>query len=235
MNIRKVELRFLNTERYDDRLRVQTNLIESYDLLMKFVQMHTSDKFYLEHNNNTSIRDIIAREIVTNILIHRDFSSAFPAKLIIEEDWLKTENWCRPRRHGYILEDEFSPYPKNPLISNFFTVMGRSETIGSGVKNLYKYTPIYSDGGKPILFEDDIFRIEIPLDKEASRKQKTERELTARESKIYELIQENNKLSTEEIASTFGVERRTILRDISHMKSKIKINYDKKTGTWKLE
>ena len=45
--------------------------------------------------------------------------------------------------------------------------MGRSDAIGSGVKNLYKYTPIYSGGGNPELYEADVFRIAIPLTKEA--------------------------------------------------------------------
>lgn len=57
---------------------------------------------------------------------------------------VRTENGCRYRKQGNTLSDEFTPYPKNPLIANFFTVMGRSDAIGSGVKNLYKYTPIYS-------------------------------------------------------------------------------------------
>jgi len=224
-----------NTDRYDDRLRVQTNLIESYDQLMKFIQVHTLDKFFLMNNINTSIRDIIAREVVANILVHRDFSSAFPAKLIIEKDWLKTENWCRPRRHGNILQDEFSPYPKNPLIANFFTVMGRSETIGSGVKNLYQLTPVYSEGGIPVLFEDDVFKIIIPLTKTAVEEQKSKTEITEREAKIRDIILQNRKVSVDSIASELTVDRRTILRDISKMKQKIKLSYDKKTGIWNIE
>ena len=187
------------------------------------------------NNNNTSIRDIIAREVVANILVHRDFSSAFPAKLIIEKDWLKTENWCRPRRHGNILQNEFSPYPKNPLIANFFTVMGRSETIGSGVKNLYQFTPIYSDGGKPVLFEDDIFKIEIPLNKNAADEQKSETELTERETRIRDLILQNRKISVDTIASDLSVDRRTVLRDVAKMKKKMKLSYDKKTSLWSFD
>lgn len=38
------------------------------------------------------------------------------------------------------------------------TKIGRSDTIGSGVKNLYKYTPIYSGGGNPEIYEADVFR-----------------------------------------------------------------------------
>lgn len=221
-----------NTERYDDRIRVQTNLIESYDILMKFIQVHTSDKFFLVNNTNTSVRDIIAREVVSNILIHRDFSSAFPAKLIIEKDWLKTENWCRARRHGSILEDEFSPYPKNPLVANFFTALGRSESIGSGVKNLYLYTPMYSDGGKPVLYESDIFKTEIPLSKNAAIEQKNQTELTEREEKIRDIILKDKTVTVDKIAENLGVNRRTILRDVQNMKEKIEIHYNKKTGLW---
>ena len=223
-----------NTERYDDRLRVQSNLIESYDMLMKFIQIHTSDKFFLENNYNVSVRDIIAREVVSNILIHRDYSSAYPAKLTVEKDFLKTENWCRARRHGNILEDEFSPFPKNPLIANFFTTLGRSESIGSGVKNLYHYTPIYSDGGKPVLYEDDVFKITIPLTKEGTDKLKKDKELTEREEQIFDMISRNKKLSLQEIADTLNVNERTVSRDIQGIKKKTNLKYDKKTGLWLL-
>lgn len=173
-----------NLDRYDDRLQVTTNLIEAYEQLMEFVAKHTSDKFFLVDNVNTSIRDLIAREVIGNILVHRDFSSAYPAKLIIEKDWLKTENWCVPRRHGNIMSDEFTPYPKNPLIQQFFANIGRTDTIGSGVRNLYKYTPIYSEGGKPELFEDDVFKISIPLSKIAVESAKESKTLSKREQSL---------------------------------------------------
>lgn len=224
-----------NMDRYDDRLQVSTNLIESYDRLMEFVAKHTSDKFFLINNVSTSIRDVIAREVVSNILVHRDFSSAYPAKLIIEKDWLRTENWCRPRRQGNILSDEFTPYPKNPLIANFFTVIGRSDTIGSGVKNLYKYTPIYSGGGKPELYEADVFRITIPLTKDAVEVVKTQTEFTEREQLIYDMICEDQKISIDEIAAKLEVTRRTILRDIQEIKKKVFLMYNKKEAVWKLK
>ncbi len=66
------------------------------------------------------------------------------------------------------MSNGFTPYPKNPLTQQFFANIGRTDTIGSGVRNLYKYTPIYSDGGKPKLIEDDVFRITILLDKVAA-------------------------------------------------------------------
>ena len=41
-------LRKVNVDRYDDRLIVETNLIESYDRLFEFATKHLLDKFYLD-------------------------------------------------------------------------------------------------------------------------------------------------------------------------------------------
>lgn len=223
-----------NLDRYDDRMQVATNLIESYELLMEFAAKHTSDKFFLVDNVNTSIRDLIAREVIGNILVHRDFSSAYPAKLIIEKDWLKTENWCVPRRHGNIMSDEFTPYPKNPLIQQFFANIGRTDTIGSGVRNLYKYTPIYSEGGKPELFEDDVFKISIPLNKIAAESAKESKTLSKREQKIYDMICENIHLSVEQVMAELDISRATVFRDYAKIKRITGAAYDKNTSTWTL-
>lgn len=224
-----------NVDRYDDRKIVTKNLIESYEELMEFVAKHTSDKFCLIDNVNTSIRDMIAREVIANILVHRDYSSAYPAKVIIEKNWIRTENWCRPRRHGNILSDEFTPYPKNPLLANFFTVMGRSDTLGSGVKNLYKYTPIYSGGGEPEIYEDDVFRIAIPLSIDAIEEIRLETSFADRERMIYDMISANPKISIEDIAAQLDVTRRTVLRNVQEIKKKTFLAYDKKEAAWRLK
>ena len=201
---------------------------------MGFVAKHTSDKFCLIDNVSTSVRDMIAREVVANILVHRDFSSSYPAKLVIEKNWLYTENWCRPRRHGNITSKEFTPYPKNPLIANFFTTIGRSDTLGSGVRNLYKYTPIYAGAGEPELFEDDVFKISIPLNMDAVNELASKVGLSEREEAIYDIICDNPSISIDEIAEKFDVTRRTILRDVQELKKKGKVTYNKKDSMWKV-
>ncbi|SCY11244.1 RNA-binding domain-containing protein [Butyrivibrio sp. INlla14] len=221
-----------NLDRYDDRITVRTNLIESYELLMEFIAKHTSDKFYLVDNINTSIRDLIAREVVANILIHRDYASAFPAKLIIEENWIRTENWCIPRKHGNLMSDEFTPYPKNPLLQGFFTNIGRADAIGSGVRNLYKYVPVYSDGGKPELFEDDVFRISIPLNKVASDETMMDKKLSDREQKIYDMICDNNHLTVEQVMAELDISRATVFRDYKKIRDLTGVSFDKNSGTW---
>lgn len=72
-------------------------------------------------------------------------------------------NANRPHGHGMINPADFTPYPKNPVIARFFKEIGRADELGSGVRNLYKYTRIYSGGADPKLIEDDIFRTILPI------------------------------------------------------------------------
>lgn len=109
-------LRRENLDRYDDRDDIRTNLIESYDRIMAFVEKHLPDKFYLEKDQRISIRDHIFREVAGNILIHREYLNPFPAKFIIEQNRVYAENSNKPHGHGLINPSDFSPFPKNPSI-----------------------------------------------------------------------------------------------------------------------
>jgi ATP-dependent DNA helicase RecG len=113
-------------------------------------------------NQRVSVRSWIARELVSNILVHREYSNGFLAKIVVEEERLFAENWNRSSRHGRIDPNNFTPHAKNPLLAWFFVNIGRADWMGSGIRNLYKYTEIYS-GGEPELIEGDVFRTIIPL------------------------------------------------------------------------
>lgn len=91
----------------------------------------------MEKDKRISLREHIFREVVANILIHREFLSSFPAKFIIEQDQVKTENANRPHGHGMINPADFTPYPKNPITARFFKEIGLADELGSGVRNLY--------------------------------------------------------------------------------------------------
>ena len=75
---------------------------------------------------------------------------------------MKTENANKARMIGNIDINSYEPYPKNPKIAKLFKEIGLAEELGSGVKNMVKYTKIYS-GGIPEFKEDDIFRTIIPI------------------------------------------------------------------------
>lgn len=76
--------RVFYTDRYDDRDVILTNLLDSYDRLIAFGKKHLNNLFTMEGIISISARDKILREIVSNLLAHRDFSNAYIAKLVIE-------------------------------------------------------------------------------------------------------------------------------------------------------
>ena len=87
-------VRKVNLDRYDDREIIQTNLVECYDLLINFARKHLNDKFFMEETQTISIRDKIVREMISNTLVHREFTSPFVSKYVIEENKMYTENAC---------------------------------------------------------------------------------------------------------------------------------------------
>lgn len=156
-------LRQVNVDRYDDREIIQTNLIESYERLMDFGRKHLLDKFFLEGDQRKNLRNIITREIIANTLIHREYTSSYQAKFVIEKNRMYVENANRASKDTVITPDTLEPNPKNPIIASFFRNIGYADQLGSGVRNLFKYSQFYS-GREPEFIEGDIFRINVPLD-----------------------------------------------------------------------
>ena len=192
-----------NLDRYDDRDIVEENLIEAYDRLMAFCLKHMDNRFVLDGDVSVDARELIAREVIGNILIHRDYTNAFPAKLIIEKEVLRTENWSKSRFNGRLSLDSFSPYPKNPLLASFFFNIGRADTLGSGMRNLYKYTKLYSNA-EPILSEGDVFEMRIPLKKSDVEAQKSDIETKKSDIEAQKSDIRNNKMTLEQLLSECG-------------------------------
>jgi ATP-dependent DNA helicase RecG len=157
-------LRRRDTERYDDRLIVRTNLIDAFDLLMGFVEKHLNDPFYMEGVTSISLRSIMFRELVANIIAHREYTSAAPATMMIYRDRVEFRNPNVAHYHGRIEPGRFTPFPKNPTICKFMIQIGRYEELGSGVRKVNLYLPHYApDAGKPVFDDGDMFTVTVPL------------------------------------------------------------------------
>ena len=233
-----------NKDRYDDRDVVITNLIDSYDRLIEFGQKHLNDLFVLDGIVNVNARDRILREIVSNTLAHRDYSSGFPAKMIIDDEKITIENSNLAHGMGALDFQKFEPFPKNPVISKVFREIGLADELGSGMRNTYKYTQLYS-GQNPVFEEGDIFRTIIPLKKIATQKvgggnvprnvpQDVSRmSLEELKSKIIEMIKKDSKVSRKFMAETLGVSEKTITRYIKDIPN-VKYVGKGKNGHWEV-
>ena len=199
-------VRKVNTDRYDDREIVRTNLIESYDQLMEFGRKHLSDKFFIEGVERKNLRNIITREMIANTLIHREFTSAYTAKFVIEKDKMYTENANRSSGDGVITPDNMEPNPKNPIIASFFRNIGWSDRLGSGVRNTFKYSKYYS-GEEPEFIEGDVFRIIVPLNEEYSYDNTKDGSIDELKREVEERLEKEQRRfggSSEKVRRRFG-------------------------------
>ena len=233
-----------NKDRYDDRDVVITNLIDSYDRLIEFGQKHLNDLFVLDGIVNVNARDRILREIVSNTLAHRDFSSGFPAKMIIDDEKITVENSNLAHGMGALDLQKFEPFPKNPTISKVFREIGLADELGSGMRNTYKYTQLYS-GQNPLFEEGDIFRTIIPLKKIATQKvggdnvaqnvaQGVVHDKIALAEFIKEKVRSNDRVTRKAVADEAGVSVKTIERAIKEIDN---LNYvgSGNNGHWELD
>lgn len=212
---------------------------------MAFVEKHIDDKFYMENEIRVSARNKLFREVIANMLIHREYSNAYPAKLIIEKDCVRTENGNKARGLGTISLTDFVPYPKNPVIASVFKEIGWAEELGSGVRNIVKYSKVYS-GTTPEFIDGDVFKTKISLN-EANRSDGGVNggvsggvsggvKLSEINREVLECIKENGEFNAEEIAEAIKRGKRTVERAIKSLKElgMIKRNGSDKTGSWKV-
>lgn len=161
----KVEamVRVENEDRWDDRVTLRTNLIDTYQGLKAFVYKHLPEKFHLEGDQRVDLRDKVFREVIGNAIVHREYNSALSTDLIIGRHEVRITNPNKALFHGPIDPLSFNPYPKNPNIRKFFTSFGWTDEIGSGIRNTSKWLPRYVANAKPVFIEDDVFKTIIPL------------------------------------------------------------------------
>lgn len=197
------------TDRYEDRIVVRTNLIESYDLLADFAERHLPDRFALVGTRRVSLRDHIVRELVANSLIHREYVSIFPARIVIDDGGIRTENASRSIFEGRLTIQDLNPIPKNPIIANFFREIGRAEELGSGLHMLYDYAPRYG-GSDPVFEEGDVFRAYVAVSARGTRR-------ASAEEAVDELLRANGVVTSKMLAERLGVSARMAQRHIRRL------------------
>lgn len=149
-------------------------------------------------------------------------SSAYVAKMIIENGKVVFENANIPHTYGELKPSNFTRYPKNPSIAKVFREIGFADELGSGVKNLYKYSKAYG-GSDPLITEGEVFKIEVKT---------TEQNINGGINELCNFIKENEGLSAVALSERLNTSLRTIQRWIKQLKDEDKIVYkgSKKTG-----
>jgi ATP-dependent DNA helicase RecG len=227
-------------DRYDDRDVVDCNLIQAYERLMAFIRKHTPDRFFMEGDRRMSIRDRIFREAVVNLLIHREFTYPYPATLTIYKETVVTENWNIPYMMGQITPSNLKPHSKNPTIAAFFRQLEWMEDLGSGVRNMFHYVPLYvkDKNALPIIEEGDVFKLTVPYEKEGNyHANSTENDsnlLISNEDKILLLIRENSKITAYKLMEELSLSERGVRKILARLVGlkMIERRGSRKDGEW---
>lgn len=219
-----------NITRYDDRLYIQTNLVDAYEQLLEFVAKHLPDKFFLEGDQRRSLRTIIFRELAANILVHREYTNAYPTTFVITKNAVVTENANVPNGEGPISADNFKPFPKNPTIAKFFMQLGRFDELGSGVLNINRYLKAYSGHDNPQFIEGQIFITIIPLDEGLS--EGLSEGLNEGLKTLLEAIKSNQGIQAKDLSAKLERPVKTIERQVRELvqKNLIERRGSRKTG-----
>ena len=149
-----------------------------------------------------------------------------------------------------ITPENIEPNPKNPIIASFFRNIGYAEQLGSGVRNLFKYSKFYS-GKEPEFIEDDIFKIIVPLEDSyldsneyittQSDEKTTQLDEKTTQSRIVkvgqniiELMRQEPELSQKQIAERLNLNVNTVKYHIKKMQEQGKIGRigSSRKGKW---
>ena len=176
-----------------------------------------------------------------NLLIHREYSSSYPTTFSIFSDRVVTENWNVPYVYGKIDLTTLKPHRKNPLIANVFSQKGIVEELGSGTRKIFKYTPLISGGQEPLIEEEDVYKVTIPMEtsmeEEHNDIQKSiQKSIQKTPERILSLIQANPYITKNEMASALNLSVPAISKQLAQLKNQGNIRREgpDKGGHWVL-
>jgi len=99
---------------------------------------------------------------IANMSNNMEYLNPTPTEIIIGIDGVVSVNANRPLKAGPVTLENYVRHPKNPHMANFFVQLGHAEHLGTGVKNIFHYTKLYT-GQNPTLDDEDAYKVTIPL------------------------------------------------------------------------
>ncbi|MDR1200846.1 MAG: putative DNA binding domain-containing protein [Tannerellaceae bacterium] len=129
--------------KYDNRDIIFSNLIDSYLRLISFVKRNLPDRVLELDGKTVDVRKKVFKEVVANMLVHREYTHKYPSRFLIFSDKVITENGTRTYPNGTTTSNTSEPYTKNPLITSVFQEMKWMGESGSGMQEIRKHAPLY--------------------------------------------------------------------------------------------
>ena len=229
---------------------------EVIESLVAFIKKHLMVEYIitseLQHIERFDYPLEAIREIVINMIVHRDYRNSSASIIKIFDD--RIEFFNPGKLFGGItienlLSDNYTSQARNKLLAKAFKEIGIIERYGSGIRRIRNICREYAII-EP-LFEEVFNGFRVILFKEKNRNvgivgesilgydtdNDTDNDTETRLKKLLILIAGNKRISIKKLAELCLVSTITVKRDIEKLKKQGKLQRigDSKTGYWKVE
>ena len=230
---------------YRDTKEIVGNMPQIYDKSMAFLKsnLHNIQEEGASFNTlgQLEISETALEEVLQNALVHRDLLRSAPIRILIFDD--RVEIISPGALAGGLTVDDIlngMTYQRNPYMATFATNALHYRGIGSGIVRVMSENDniILSNDEKGKEFVVTIKRIQSTVPKNVAENVAVE--LTERQKDILELVgrsvAENVAVNTKFLSEHFGVNRKTIQRDLSVLQKFELISWhgSAKTGHWEV-
>jgi len=236
-----------------DSITIKADLFSEVDMCVAFIQKHISKRYVITGKPQ---RDEVweypmeaVREIVINMIVHRDYQATADSTIKIHSDRIELFNpGALP--DGMTIEDIVhgsSPSrPRNRLVASIFKESGVIEKYGSGIKRVHQ---VLADNGAPApVFESmaGIFKVTIfPISKNDGGGQKSSQKssqksgqklLTGIRGQLVEMLLENPSVTRRELSIGLNIAESAIEKHIAILKNAgiIVRKGGRKAGYWEV-
>ena len=175
------------------------------------------------------------------MIVHRDYRSSSDSIVKVFDNKIEFYNPGRLPENitvDDLLSNNYKSTPRNKLIADFLKSLGLIEKYGSGIKRIVDYFTEENLPSPEFKNISDGFMVTVFSGKHFSFSENvTENVTEKRKIAIFNLIKDDNKISTTQIAKKLNVARRTIARDINLLKNNgiIKRIGPDKGGYWEVK
>ena len=229
---------------------IQEDLVAETELLMEFIHRSirkgvrkVSALKQLTHETVWQYPPDAMRELVVNLVIHRDYKNASPSCLFIFDDRIEMWNpgeMPKGLSLAKLQSGDYEPSARNPLLTRVFKELGLIENLGSG---LQKVCRILTDAGLPLPFMEAlssgtriVVRSENPEKYPVKHSEDSVKSSVKSSVKILSLLAGMPSISAAEVSCKIGLTLRAVEKIIAKLKAtgKIKRIGPDKGGHWEV-
>ena len=227
-----------------DSARTKADILTQIDQVIDFVKKHINKEIIITGQaRNTQKWQYpleAIREIIINMIVHRDYRSASDSIVKIFDDRIEFYNPGRLPDSitvDNLLSNSYKSTPRNKLIADFCKSIGLIEKYGSGIRRVIQYFKQANLPQPEFKNISDGFMVTVYTDNTPEKVgEKVGEKLTLNQQTIINQMQNNSYVTAKILAEILGISVRKIETNIRKLKNRglIKRIGSPKGGHWEI-